>query len=63
MCESHTGLGGWGGVGGGVSYTGLVGVGLGVEEDDLVSYLLLLFLQLRDCCFILVLWFSCSGLR
>ena len=49
MCESHTGLGGVGGVGGGVSYTGLVGVGLGVEEDDLVSYLLLLFLQLRDC--------------
>ena len=62
MCESHTGLGGGGG-GGGISYTGLVGIGLGLEEDDLVSYLLLLFLQLRDCWFILVLWFSCSGLR
>ena len=64
MCESHTGLEGGEGWEGGVSYTDLVGVGLGGGvEDDLVSYLLLLFLQLCDCWFILVLWFSCSGLR
>ena len=54
--------GGGGGWEGGVSYTDLVGIGLGVE-DDLVSHLLLLFLQLRDCWFILVFWFRCSGLR
>ena len=56
--------GGGGGVGGGrlIHWFGGGRAGGGVE-DDLVSYLLLLFLQLCDCWFILVLWFSCSGLR
>ena len=55
---------GWGWVGGGrlIHWFGGGRAGGGVE-DGLVSDLLLLFLQLRDCWFILVFWFSCSGLR